>query len=98
MDIQADQAGSRFLRLTGVHSHPHPDVLTRRPWLGLQGPLDIHHRGDASTRRGEHGEERVALVIHLRAVVSRQTRPDELVMASQDLPVEIFAQTPQQSR
>ena len=50
MHIQAHQARGRLRRLTGMHAHPHPDVLPGRPRVCLQGPLHLHHRRHARPR------------------------------------------------
>jgi hypothetical protein len=98
MDIQTHQAGLRLGRRTGVDTHPHPDVLGGGPGVALDGPLHLHRRRHALPRRGEHGEERVALGVHFLAVVSGQARPDERVMIGQDLRVETVSQPPQGRR
>jgi hypothetical protein len=50
MHIQADQVGGRPGRLTGVHAHPHPDLLPARPRVIRQGLLHLQHRRDARPR------------------------------------------------
>ena len=98
MDIQAHQAGGRLRRLTGMHAHPHPDLLPAGPGMCLDGLLHLHHRRHARPRRGEHGEERVSLGVRFPAAVSGQSRPDQRVMVGQYLRVDAFPQAPEQRR
>jgi hypothetical protein len=98
MHLQANQARRRLGRLTGMHPHPHPDMLPSRPRVRLQSPLQFQHRRHARPRRGEHREERIALGIDLPAVMSGKTRPDQPVMVGKQLCVEIFSQPLNQGR
>jgi hypothetical protein len=44
VDIQAHQAGGRLRCLTGVDTHPHPDLLPGGPRMGLNGLLHLRDR------------------------------------------------------
>ena len=98
MHIQAHQARGRPGRLTGMHPHPHPDLLPGRPRVRLQGLLHLQHRRHARPRRGEHREERISLGIDFPAAVGGQHRPDERVVVGQHLRVDVLPQPPQQRR
>ena len=50
MHIQAHQAGGRRRRLTGMDTHPYPDVLPCGPRMCLQGLLHLDHRRHARRR------------------------------------------------
>jgi hypothetical protein len=64
----------------------------------LQGPLHLQHSGHARPRRGEHREKPIPLVIDFLAVMSSKPRPDQRVVAGQQLRVEAFSQPPDQGR
>ena len=78
--LQAHQARRRPRRFPAMDAHPHPDPLPARPGMVLDGLLHRQHRRHAGPRRGEHGEERVPLRVHLAAAVGGQRRPDQRVM------------------
>ncbi len=90
MDIQAHQAGRGRRGLTGMHAHPHPDLLPGRPRVRLQRLLHLQHRRRARPRGGKRGEERVSLGIQLPAGVCDQGRPDQRVVAGKQLRVGAF--------
>ena len=65
VDVHADVALVGHERLAGVDAHPDPD----RP--GFERPLRLGRGGDGVGRPRERDEKRVALRVHLDAVVSR---------------------------
>ncbi len=97
VDVQADQAVRGLGRLAGVDTHPHPDVLPAGPGVCLQRLLHGDDRGQAGARRGEHGEQPVALGVHLPSAVSGQAGPDERAVIGDDLRVAACFQPPQQN-
>jgi len=66
------------------------------PRVRPQCPLHLQRRRRARPRRGEHREEPGPGGIHLRAAVSGQRRPDQLVMAGQNLGIHVLARALQQ--
>ena len=73
-------------------------AIAARPRMCLQRLLHLQHPRRARRRRGEHGEERIALGIHLPAVVSGNPRPDDRVVVGKDLRVDTLPHPPEQSR
>jgi hypothetical protein len=96
--LQAHQATGRLLRLTAMHTHPHPNLLPAGPGMDPDRLLHLQHRRHTRPRRGEHGKERIPLRIDFRAAVRGQRRPDQRVMPSQHLRVDAPTQPPQQRR
>ena len=89
VNAETDQAGVGPRRLTGMNAHPDADPLARWPRVGEERPLHLDRRGDAGTRRREHGEERITLGIHLLAAVRGEARPDQPVMIAKHLRVPV---------
>jgi hypothetical protein len=96
--VQAHQARSRLRRLTGMHTHPNPDLLPSRPRICLHGLLQLHHRLHTCLRRREHREKPITLGIDFLAAMSGQTRSDQRVVTGEYLRVDAFPHTPQQRR
>jgi hypothetical protein len=98
MHVQAHRTQGRVRRLTGMHPHPHPDVLPGRPHMTLKGLLHLHDSRHARPRRRERREEPVPKRVQLPATVPGQNRPDQRVMIGQQLRIHAFTHPPQQRR
>ena len=53
-----------------MNAHPHPKRLPVRPFRRRQGQLDLRRCGNSVCGPTERNEERVALMIHLIAVMT----------------------------
>ena len=95
VDIDADRSGRCLGRFSGVDAHPDPHLLAGGPALGAKSQLHLDHRRHTGDRRGEDGEEPVALGADLGPVVRREARSDEGVVLGEDLGVGVAAEATQ---
>ena len=91
VDAQANQAGRRLRGLPRVETHADTDRFAAWPRVGAERSLHLDRRRDTGTRRREHREERVTLGVNLLAAVCGKARPDQPMMISQYLRVQIPA-------
>ena len=84
MDVEADVSLADRGALTGVQPHPDPDVGASRPGVAGQLPLHVDGRPNGRDRRGEHGEEGVALGIDDLATLPRQHPANDAAMLREE--------------
>jgi hypothetical protein len=72
-----------------MDAHANADRLVSWPRVRHERQLHLDGRGGAGTRRGEHGEERVALGVDFLAVVRRQHPTEKPVVIRQDTRVRV---------
>ena len=97
VNAETNQAGFGPRRLTGMNAHADADLFACWPRVGKKRPLHLDRRGNAGTRRREHGEERITLSVNLLAAVRGEARPDQPMMIGKYLRVPV-AQARQQRR
>ena len=73
--------------LPGMHPDPHPHPRPARPVLRRQRPLDLQRAQHRLPCTGEHGEERIALGIHLMPATRGDRRLDQPPVPGQHLRV-----------
>ena len=81
--VEADQSHRALGGLARVDSHPHAHAAAFGPGMGGKPSLDLNRGGQALARRCEHREERIALGVHLAAVVDGERGPHQSVVISQ---------------
>jgi hypothetical protein len=70
-------------------TRPAADSDASWPRVRQERQLRLDGRSGAGTRRGEHGEERVALGVDFLAVMRRQRQAQEPVVMSQHIRVRV---------
>lgn len=61
MNVETDQTGACLRRLTAVNTYWYPNLPVVVPLMCSNRPLHVDHGCQASSGRGEHGEETIAL-------------------------------------
>ena len=97
VNAETNEAGFGLPRLAGMNAHADADSFACWPRVGKERPLHLDRRGNAGTRRREHGEERITLGVNLLAAVRGEARPDQPMMIGKYLRVPV-AQAHQQRR
>ena len=72
-----------------MDAHANADGLANWPRVGQERQLRLDGRRGTSARRGEHGEERVALGVDFLPVVRREHQTEEPVVIGQDTGIRV---------
>ena len=78
--VEADVAILGDHGLPGVDPHANADVRRLGPVVCRDAALGVGRRGDRLARPPEHPERRIALRVHLLAVVAAEGGPEDLLM------------------
>ena len=84
MDIQADQAGLRASRLTGVDAHAHADPGFIGPGMSGQPALGLDRRQQGSARRRERVVEAVPCRALLGAILGTEGVAEQPMVVCED--------------
>ena len=76
VNFETDEADSRLCDFARMNTHADEDSFGGRPQVRDERLLHLNRCGYAGARRGEHGEERVALSVNLLAGVRGEDGPD----------------------
>ena len=98
IDVDADIVVPAGDAATTVESHPHPNGDTGWPSLNDEGPLRVDGSRDRSRCVAKDDEERVTLGAALDSAVLAECRPQQRVVALEDLPVGVRVELLGQAR
>jgi hypothetical protein len=72
-----------------INTHPHPDSRSGRPPVGRQPSLHLQRAQDGLFRAREGDKKRIALGVHLMAIMLSNGGPEQITVLGQDLRVTV---------
>ena len=96
--IHADILRRHRQRLTGMHTHPHPQHTLLRPLHRRQAPLRLTCGRNRLARRLERNQERITLFVDLIAAMPRERLPQQPPMQGERFREPLRPQPLQQQR